>query len=125
VEDHAQIHNKVIVRCHVLFKNVGRTAINNIHVRYCEGVSANEPTDYAGLHTVRRTTLAPSGDISLNQLHECTPTEFSRIRSGTVTLYFYGNATYQDIFSQLRTTRWRLSFDGNELTPCEKGNEFD
>lgn len=125
VEDHASIHNKVIVRCHVLFKNIGKTAINDIYVRHCESVSATEPTDYTGLHTVRRTTVAPNGDISLNQLYECTPTEFSKIKAGALTLYFYGNTTYRDIFNQLRTTRWRLAFDGNILMAGEKGNEFD
>jgi len=125
VEDHASIHNKVIVRCHILFKNVGKTAINDIHVRHCEKVQTIEPTDYAGLHTIRRTTVAPNGDVSLDQLYECTPTEFSEIKTGGLRLYFYGNTTYRDIFSHLRTTRWRLAFDGNNLAACETGNEFD
>jgi hypothetical protein len=125
VEDHSSIHNKVIVRCHILFKNVGKTAIHDIRVRHCEKVSATEPTDYAGLHTVRRTTVAPDGEVSLIQLYEGTPAEYAKIKAGALMLHFYGNTIYRDIFNHLRTTRWRLAFDGNDLTACETGNEFD
>jgi hypothetical protein len=116
--------NKVIIRAHFLIKNVGKTSLTNIALRYCRKVLAEDPKDFAGMETQVYATLAPNSEKSLHVIYEAQPAEFSAIKTGDVKLYFYGNAAYKDIFGYQRTLYWRWEFNGDELMPSREGNEL-
>lgn len=92
--DHAPHQDKVIVRAHFQFKNVGNKPIAQLRLRHCKRILASDPKDFAGLETVFEATLAPNAEVLLKPIYECTPAEFSKIKSRETKLYFYGYAIY-------------------------------
>jgi hypothetical protein len=103
-DHHWEVHNKAVVRCFLLFKNIGKTAITDVHMRYCTKVSAAEPTDYYPQETKSYATVPPNGDIPLNYSFDCNAATWEKLNAGTEKVYFYGNAIYFDVFGQPRTT---------------------
>jgi hypothetical protein len=120
--DHAEL--KVVVRSQFQFRNVGKTPIGKILLRHCEKVLGDDPKDYAGLTLERYATLAPNAEILIRPICECSLQDFSKIKRREATLYFYGNAMYEDIFGHSHGISWRWAFDGDNLIVCEKGNAF-
>jgi hypothetical protein len=120
--------SKVIIRTKFTFKNVGKTPIAGVRLRHCKRVLADDPkdNDFDGLETVYDPTIAPGAVHTLRPpLHECSPTDFSKIKSKREKVYFFGNANYQDVFGHPRTTYWRWEFNGDELVPSERGNRVE
>jgi hypothetical protein len=121
---HAPEHSKVNVRAGFVFRNVGKTPIANIYLRHCEKVLPDDPRDYVGLRLERHATLAPAAEIELSSLCECSSAEFSKIKRRELKVYFWGNATYEDIFGHSHGITWQWEFDGDNLVVSEKGNAF-
>jgi hypothetical protein len=124
-DHHWEIHKKAVIRCVLVFKNIGKTAITDVRIRYCQKVAEVEPTDYYPQNVDRYSTLPPHSDIPLNDSFDCDRATWERLNAREARLYFYGNAIYMDIFGKLRTTQWCFEFTNNELHPCERGNRLE
>jgi hypothetical protein len=117
--------------------NAGKTPAK--HATYVASVvlKNSPPSDDATLNDDARgenlfhsdSVVAPDGLLVVSGFLRAviTPELAAKIKTGSLSLYIYGKVTYQDIFSESRTTRFCSVFmpERNDMSDCTTYNDVD